>query len=309
MTAMLAAALVLSVVGGFSIAAVYLAWPRRLTAEEWVVHRRAILRVADATDGQRRRVWFSGRSTSIGIGGLMRSSEPDRLLLALSSDRMPVTTEAAARRLLWLAGGGAAAGIAAVTALTLVEGAYWLAATAPVVGLIGGVSLAAGQLALWNYRSRRLRAEVARRLPRVLTGARVLLESGAATAEGALAAAVATYADPSADLVREALRVKEVQRLELEAALDEVAERYRVEDLHRLADTFRIGRRYGTGMAALLADFAQAARSGWHARYRERITRAPVLMTVPALVFFVMPLLALVMYLVFSPLLGTLSRL
>jgi Flp pilus assembly protein TadB len=82
---------------------------------------------------------------------------------------------------------------------------------------------------------------------------------------------VATYADPSADLVREALRVKEVQRLELEAALDEVAERYRVEDLHRLADTFRIGRRYGTGMAA--------------------------------------PLLALVMYLVFSPLLGTLSRL
>jgi hypothetical protein len=309
MTAALAAALVLSVVGGFSIAAVYLAWPRRLTAEEWVVHRRAILRVADATDGQRRRVWFSGRSKSIGIGGLMRSSEPDRLLLALSSDRMPVTTEAAARRLLWLAGGGAAAGIAAVTALTLVEGAYWLAATAPVAGLIGGVSLAAGQLALWNYRSRRLRGEVARRLPRVLTGARVLLESGAATAEGALAAAVATYADPSADLVREALRVKEVQRLELEAALDEVAERYRVEDLHRLADTFRIGRRYGTGMAALLADFAQAARSGWHARYRERITRAPVLMTVPALVFFVMPLLALVMYLVFSPLLGTLSRL
>jgi hypothetical protein len=309
MTAALAAALALSVVGGFSIAAVYLAWPRRLTAEEWVVHRRAILRVADGTDAQRRRVWFSGRSTSIGIGGLMRNSEPDRLLLALSSDRMPVTTEAAARRLLWLAGGGAAAGIAAVTALTLVEGAYWLAATAPVVGLIAGVSLAAGQLALWNYRSRRLRAEVARRLPRVLTGARVLLESGAATAEGALAAAVATYADPSADLVREALRVKEVQRLELEAALDEVAERYRVEDLHRLADTFRIGRRYGTGMAALLADFAQAARSGWHARYRERITRAPVLMTVPALVFFVMPLLALVMYLVFSPLLGTLSRL
>ena len=148
MTAALAAALVLSVVGGFSIAAVYLAWPRRLTAEEWVVHRRAILRVADATDGQRRRVWFSGRSTSIGIGGLMRSSEPDRLLLALSSDRMPVTTEAAARRLLWLAGGGAAAGIAAVTALTLVEGAYWLAATAPVVGLIGGVSLATGQLGL-----------------------------------------------------------------------------------------------------------------------------------------------------------------
>ncbi|MHB8501306.1 MAG: hypothetical protein ACYDHE_10235 [Candidatus Acidiferrales bacterium] len=309
MTAALTGALVLSVVGGISIAALYLAWPRRLTAEEWVVHRRALLQVADARRGQRWLAWLSGRSTSVGIGGLVRSSEPDRLLLSLGSDRMPVTTEAVARRLLWLAGGGAAAGIVAVTALALAEGAYWLAAIAPVVGIIAAVTLPAGQLASWSYRARRRRAEVARRLPRVLTGARVLLESGAATAEGALAAAVATYADPSADLVREALRVKEVQRLELEAALDEVAERYRVEDLHRLADSFRIGRRYGTGMAALLADFAQAARSGWHARYRERITRAPVLMTVPALVFFVMPLLALVMYLVFSPLLGTLSRL
>src|SRR5487761_510216 len=309
MTAALTGALVLSVVGGISIAALYLAWPRRLTAEEWVVHRRALLQVVDATRGQRWRVWLSGRSTSVGFGGLMRSSEPNRLLLNLGSDRTPVTTEAAARRLLWLAGGGAVAGIVAATALTLVEGAYWLAAASPLVGLIAAVALSAGQLASWSYRARRRRAEVARRLPRVLTGARVLLESGAATAEGALAAAVATYADPSADLVREALRVKEVQRLELEAALDEVAVRYSVEDLHRLADSFRIGRRYGTGMAALLADFAQAARSGWHARYRQRITRAPVLMTVPALVFFVMPLLALVMYLVFSPLLGTLSRL
>src|SRR5256886_10332106 len=43
--------------------------------------------------------------------------------------------------------------------------------------------------------------------------------------------------------------------------------------------------------------------------YRDRITRAPVLMTVPALMFFVLPLLLLVMFLVFSPLMGTLSRL
>jgi len=64
-----------------------------------------------------------------------------------------------------------------------------------------------------------------------------------------------------------------------------------------------------TGMSMLLVDFAQRARSSWHASYRERITRAPVLMTVPALMFFVLPLLVLVMYLVFTPLMGTLGRL
>ena len=68
MTAALTGALVLSVVGGISIAALYLAWPRRLTAEEWVVHRRSLLQVADATHGQRWRVWLSGRSTSISSG-------------------------------------------------------------------------------------------------------------------------------------------------------------------------------------------------------------------------------------------------
>ena len=79
--------------------------------------------------------------------------------------------------------------------------------------------------------------------------------------------------------------------------------------MHRLADSLRVGHRYGTGMSTLLVDFAQRARSSWHASYRERVTRAPVLMTIPALVFFVLPLLVLVMFLVFTPLMGTLSRL
>ena len=61
MTAALTGALVLSVVGGISISALYLAWPRRLTAEEWVVHRRALLQVADATRGRRWRVWPRSR--------------------------------------------------------------------------------------------------------------------------------------------------------------------------------------------------------------------------------------------------------
>jgi len=88
------------------------------------------------------------------------------------------------------------------------------------------------------------------------------------------------------DLLREALRIKEVRRIELEAGLDEVGERYGVEAFHRLGDAFRVGTRYGTPMSALLADFAGSMRAGWHAEYRERITRAPVVMTVPALVFF-----------------------
>ena len=62
-------------------------------------------------------------------------------------------------------------------------------------------------------------------------------------------------------------------------------------------------------MSALIADFAGSMRAGWHAEYRERITRAPVVMTVPALVFFVLPLLVLILFLVFSPLMGTLSQL
>jgi hypothetical protein len=87
-----------------------------------------------------------------------------------------------------------------------------------------------------------------------------------------------------------------------------VADRYSVDPLHRLADAFRVGSRYGTRMGNLLADFSLALRQGWHADYRERITRAPVLMTIPALLFFVAPLLVLILFLVFSPLMRTLSQ-
>ena len=309
MTTELAGALVLSLVGGIAMAMLYVAWPRGLTAEEWVLHRRSLTEGAQHRRSGRWRTWLSRRSSLSAFRRVLRTEDPNILLLSLSYDRAPATSEAVVGRIALLAGAGAAGGVIVVTALALDQGAYGLAAAAPLVGVVAAVTLPAAQLLLWNYRARRVRSDVARRLPRVLTGTRVLLESGAATAEGALAGAVATYADPSADLVREALRVREVKRIELEAALDEVGERYGVEDLHRLADSFRVGRRYGTGMAVLLTDFAQASRGAWHARYRERITRAPVLMTVPALIFFVLPLLALVMYLVFTPLLGTLGRL
>jgi Flp pilus assembly protein TadB len=154
-----------------------------------------------------------------------------------------------------------------------------------------------------------LRSAIENRLPRLLTAARMLLESGAATPERALTEAAAIHDDPAADVVREALRLREVRRLEIEDAVDEVAGRYRIAAMTKLADGFRVGRRYGTGMASLLAEHALDLRAYQHQLYRERITRAPVLMTVPALIFFVGPLLVLIMYLVFSPLFHTLSQL
>src|SRR5205814_9100586 len=128
----------------------------------------------------------------------------------------------------------------------------------------------------------RYRALVKRRLPRVLTGARMLLEGGSATPQHALAMAVTVYSDPAADVLREALRGKEVGRTELEESLDRVAHEYGLEPLHRLADAFRIGSRYGTHMGNLLTDVALELRRGWHADYRGRISRAAVRMTLPA---------------------------
>jgi pilus assembly protein TadC len=121
--------------------------------------------------------------------------------------------------------------------------------------------------------------------------------------------AVSLYADPASDVLREALRIKEVQKLSVEDALDQVGRRYGLDPLGQLADAFRIGRRYGTRMSDILASFAKELRQEWHAAYRERITRAPVLMTIPALIFFVAPLLFLILFLVFSPLFSVLRQL
>ncbi len=137
----------------------------------------------------------------------------------------------------------------------------------------------------------------------------MVMGSGAATPEAALALTVTLYADPAADLLREAIRIREVQKLSLEDALDQVGTQYGIAPLGRLADAFRIGRRYGTPLSDILASFAQELRREWHARYRERITRAPVLMTIPALIFFVGPLLVLILFLVFSPLFTVLRQL
>src|SRR5439155_673687 len=122
----------------------------------------------------------------------------------------------------------------------------------PLIALLAAGAVVTGQWVRWRFEVASVRASIRKDLPRLLTGARVLLDSGTANAEHALAAAVGTYADPAAELLREALRRKEVRRIDFESAVDEVADRYAVEDLHRLADNLRVGHRYGTGMSPRL---------------------------------------------------------
>jgi len=310
-TVHLVAGLVLAVLCGISVASLYLAIPRRPTAEEWILHRRAVsaAEVTAISSSRFGQVW---RRPSLSLKRYRTLSETvsrDLLLLRLAGHQAPANPDLLLESIGSGAVIGAAAGAVTGLGLWLLEGRSGLPISALTFAVIGWAGLPLVISLQLRLRARSVRLAVRRRLPRVLTGARVLLESGAATPEGALATAAATYQDPAGDLLREALRVREVRRVPLETALDEVADDYGIESLHRLADAFRVGARYGTQMSALLADFAGAIRSGWHAEYRERITRAPVLMTVPALIFFVLPLLFLIMFLVFSPLMGTLSQL
>ena len=312
MTLQLFALLALSAVCGVSATALYLIWPRRMTAEEWVMHRRA---VSIPVDERERR---TGR-LSLKLGRLaprlerywrlLALTRPNLALLRLAGGHEPGSDRDLTLALARLAGVGALIGLG-------VDFMFWVASGRSELSLAALASVVAGAalvpaLWLWSLRQRAasLRIAIDRRLPRLLTAARVLLESGATTPEGAINEAVALHADPAADLLREALRLKEVQRLELEVALDDVAHRYEISSLERLADGFRVGSRYGTRMAQLLAEHAMQLRQRRHQEYRERITRAPVLMTVPALLFFVLPLLVLIMYLVFTPLLHTLTQL
>jgi Flp pilus assembly protein TadB len=311
MTAYLVASIVLAAIAAISTGGLYLTWPRRLSAEEWVLHRRqAMDRSAPPRRGVRipRRGALRLPDPVAQLRHALRVARADLNLLALHGSGSVRTEEELAQRLLRLGVIGAAIGAVAGTTV-------WLAGRdqAPyiVVLLTAGCTVLVPALDWFQIRrsADHHRAVIRRRLPRLLTGARMLLESGAATPQHALSMAVTVYRDPAADILREALRGKEVGRAELEEALDTVGHEFGLEPLHRLADAFRIGGRYGTQMGNLLTDFALELRQGWHAEYRERISRAPVLMTLPAMVFFVLPLLALILLLVFTPLMKTLTEL
>ncbi|MHB8507388.1 MAG: hypothetical protein ACYDGR_01905 [Candidatus Dormibacteria bacterium] len=309
MTTSFVVAVVLAAACGVLCAALYLAWPRRMTAEEWIHHRRAVSAVPLA-GGLRRPprlsrlpLWLTVDRYRAYLTGLTE----DLALLGLAGGETVETPADLVRRLLGLGAGGAVGG----AALGIVA---WLAGGGPVGLVVVMAVLLGGGLPLFAWlrvrrRATAVRASVGRRLPRVLTGARMVLESGAATPERALAVAVGIYADPATQVLSEAMRIREVRRIPIEDALDSVAQRYRLPAIHRLADAFRVGGRYGTQMAETIAGFAQELRRSAHADFRERMTRAPVLMTLPALAFFVAPLLVLILFLVFAPLGQTLGQL
>ena len=224
--------------------------------------------------------------------------------LHAASDEEALTVE-----LLRLSALGGAAALIGGIALWLVSNRQGVPLGALLLAGVGAVLLPALRWLRFRHQADTVRAAIRHRLPRLLTGSRVLLESGALTPQRALTTAVAIYRDHASDVLREALRESQVQRVELQAGLDAVAQRYDLEPVRRLADAFRVGTRFGTEMAELLAGFAAQVRQDWHAEYHERMTRAPVLMTIPALVFFVLPLFALVLLLVVTPLMRSLSRL
>ena len=303
MTSLTLLSLVLAVVVAASLAGLYLAWPREMTAEEWILHRR-----------RGRRGWRTtqptfvlrvvNRDTRLGLrlSWALRLVRADVRLLQLSGESPAQTEEALVIGLLRLGALGASAGLAIGLAVWLLAGRPGLPGTALLLCVACGGLLPSLRWLGLRRRATQARAAIRRRLPRILGGSRVLLESGAVTPQQALSTAVTVYRDAAADVLREALLQQEVRRVELQEALDRVGETYRLDELRRLADAYRVGTKHGTQMADLLTEFALRLRQAEHAAYRERMTRAPVLMAVPALVFFVLPLLAVLLLLILFPL-------
>ncbi len=312
MTAALVMAVFVAAACGVAAAGLYLTWPRRLTAEEYVNHRRAlsappIQPVSQVASTRPAPGMIEAHLEQ--IAALASVARADMALLRLAGRPAPAGEQELVRRLGIRAAVGGAAGLAFLVLLALGAGGLEVSAFTLLLPVAGALLWPAWSWLSLRREAGRLRAAIEHRLPRLLVAARVLLESGAATPEGALTHAIGIYEDPAADLIREALLAREVRRLPLEAALDEVGERYGVVMLTRLADSFRVGVRYGTRMAELLSEQSVQLRRTWFAAYRERITRAPILLTIPALLFFVGPLLFLIFFLVFTPLVGALGQL
>jgi Flp pilus assembly protein TadB len=307
---LLALSVLLAAVCAAATAGLYLAWPRPMTAEEWVMHRRE----AAATRGPRARGLASrllGADTrwTSRLRWLMSLARSDLRLLRLR-ERNPIGNEdELAAGLLRAAALGTVGGLVINGALLALSGGQGLSPGLVLLPVAAGTLLPALRWTRLRRRAAEERAVIMRRLPRLLTGARVLLESGAVTPQQALSTAASVYSDPAADILREVLVDQEVRRVELQEALDQTGEAYGLEPLRRLADAYRVGARHGTQMADLLSEFALDLRQAEHSAYRERMTRAPVLMTLPTLIFFVVPLLALVLLLVLAPLEQTLSQL
>src|SRR6267143_5224859 len=179
MTAPLAGALVLSALTGVTVSWFFISWPRRISAEEWIVHRRSFQRAHDTTKQ------FGGLSIlrTGSVAGLRILPEADVALLSLASPHAPATQGDAIRRLALLAGGSAVGAIIVASIGGLATGATWLAVFSPLIALLAAGAAVTGQWVRWRFEVASVRASIRKDLPRLLTGARVLLDSGTANAE------------------------------------------------------------------------------------------------------------------------------
>src|SRR5947209_5474110 len=131
MTAPLAGALALSVLTGVTISWLFIAWPRRITAEEWIVHRLSFQRAHDTTT---HSVGLSiARSTR--VPGMWLMPDADLALLGLSGFGAPASRADALRRLAVLGGGSAAGAIILASIGAIATGATWLAVASPLLAL------------------------------------------------------------------------------------------------------------------------------------------------------------------------------
>src|SRR5260370_2466263 len=251
----LGGAVVVSAVAGLAGSWLFIAWARRISAEEWVVRGRSFERAHDTTKQ------FGGLSIlrTGSVAGVRMLREGDVALLRLASPDAPATQGDAIRRLALLAGGSAAGVIIVASIGGLATGATWLEVFSPLIALLAAGAVVTGQWVRWRFEVASVRASIRKDLPRLLTGARVLLDSGTANAEHALAPAGGTYAAPPAELRREALRRKEVQREEFEAAVDAVADHYAVGEFHRLSASLRGGHLFGRRLHPPPGDYVQRA--------------------------------------------------
>src|SRR5258708_35803562 len=178
MTAPLAGALVLSALTGVTVSWFFISWPRRISAEEWIVHRRSFQRAHDTT--KQFGVLSFLRTGS--VAGVRILPEADVALLSLASPDAPATHGDATRRLALLAGGSAAGVIIVASIGGLATGATWLAVFSPPIALLAAAAVVSGPLGRWGVEGGGGRASVRRGLPRPRAGGPVLLGRAPATA-------------------------------------------------------------------------------------------------------------------------------
>ena len=303
MTALTLLSFVLAAVFAVSLSGLYLAFPLEMTVEEWILHlRQGRQSRRAAAPAFPLRVANQESSLGLRLRWALRLLRADLAMLRLRGESPAESEEALVVGLLRLAALGIGGGFVVGMALWLAAGQPGLPASALLLPVAFGSLFPGLRWLRMRSRASQARTAIRRRLPRILGGARVLLESGAVTPQQALATAVTVYRDSASDALREALLQQEVRRVELQQALEQVDETSGLDALRRLANAYRVGTKHGTQMADLLTEFALRLRQGEHAVYRERMTRAPVLMAVPALVFFVLPLLAVLLLLILFPL-------